>query len=181
MRILVFPVGMAALALAGCKGKTGMSSSFPGPAASSMAAGSFITAPGTFESTGNPGLPGQTVDFRVAVALHGKDLKLDFNYETKASPRDSQLTGSGTQASSAGDVGSAWFCFVEQPGSYWIFDGRAYLKLERAGPTGSLSKSIIQGSHVNRDNPTIPQAVLARLPEKLSQRLSPPPGKLPSI
>lgn len=182
MRIFALLLGVAVLALAGCsKGKTGMSSSFPAPAATSMSAGSFITSPGTYESTGNPGLPGQTIDYRLSVSARGKDLELSFNYEGKVSRRDLDLTGKAEQKSSVSNAGPDWFCFVEKPGTYWIFDGRDNLKLEGLGPQGSPSKNIIQGTYVNRDNPKIPEALLARLPEKLSHRLSPPSGKLPSF
>ena len=177
---VMYLFAILAVASGSCR-KATTHGTFPDPAAVAMATGTFITAPGIYESTNNSGHQGEFVDFRLSISPNGRGLDLMFNYETRPSPRSSDCNGSGTQGGHQDKVHPGWFFFVEKPGTYWFFDGRDHVNLKGHGPGGSPSKSIIRGTFVNRDNPRVPDAVLARLPEKISQLLSPPGDTRPSI
>ena len=174
-------LAIAALAFAGCRKKpVGGYTSFPGPAAVTMKAGDFITTAGVFESTDNPGLPDHFLDYRVSISPPGKTLEMKLHYEMNRLTDISEVSGAGDAQVNV-DVFPGWFCFVEKPGIYWIFDGRNYLRVDSHGPLGGPSKSIIQGNFVNRDNPKVPDAVLARIPEKQRDLLSPTSGERPAF
>jgi hypothetical protein len=174
-----FAVGLAALCLtgAGCR-RSGMPSTFPAAGSSTMAAGTFITAPGVYEWTGQPALPGQFVDYRLSIGSRGKELDLHFYYETRSSPGGSRSDGSGSQPYSEA-ASPGWFFYVEKPGCYWYFDGRDRVHLHGKSPLPVPTKSIIRGSYVNRDNPPVPPALLARLPRRQRELLSPPDDSAP--
>lgn len=146
-----------------------------------MKTGDFITTAGIFESTDNPGLPEQIIDLRLSISPSGKAMEMKLHYETRRSVDDSAVYGSGDEPGAAVNVAPGWFCFVERPGTYWTFDGRNSLCVIGHGLLGSPGKSIIQGTFVNRDNPKVPDAVLARLPAKQRELLSPPSEERPSF
>jgi hypothetical protein len=178
-RRAIFPM-LLAVAVTGCR-EHGNRRTFPTSTAARIIRGGFITAPGIYESTDNSGHHGQFVDFRFSISSSGTGLDLMFHYETRPSLSSSDFTGSGAQGGYQEKVQPGWFYYVEKPGSYWFFDGRDHVYLRRHGPDGNSSKSIIQGTFVNRDNPKVPDALLARLPEKTRALLSPPADARPSI
>lgn len=174
MRAVTLSLTIAILASASCRksSSSSMSSTFPSAAAASTCAGTFITSLGTFESTGNQGKTGQIIDYRLILSQNGKDLGASFHYEMRPSAHESYVVGSGDESTGFERVGAGWFCFVEKPGIYWFFDGRNLVRVHSHGPAGGPQKSIIDGRFVNRDNPKVPDEVLARLPVELSKRLS---------
>ena len=176
MRIVTLTLAFTTLALTACR-KSGSSSSFPTPAALPMAAGTFITGPGVFESVANRDSFGQAVDFRVTATTAGKSVEIALNYEARRSPQASSPAGGGSSSGTTGNLGPDWFCFVEKPGTYWVFDGRRSLHFREHNSLGSRDKSILQDGYLCRDNPKIPSALLDRLPADLSKQLSPPSGK----
>jgi hypothetical protein len=179
--IATLSLAVATLAFAGCrKPPVGGLTSFPNPAAGAMKSGDFITTTGVFESTDNPGLPNHFLDYRVSLSQPGKTLEMKLHYEMNRLADPSAVNGSGDEQVNV-EVFPGWFCFVERPGIYWIFDGKNYVRLDSHGPLGGPSKSIIQGTYVNRENPKVPDAVLARLPEKQRDLLSPPAGERPAF
>ena len=181
-RFAAISLTAATFALAGCrKSPTGVSSSFPAPGAVTIKPGDFITSTGVYESIGHPSLPDQIIDLRLSISPSGKTVEMKFNYETRRSAGSSTVYGGGDRDGPIMDFKPGWFCFVEKTGTYWTFDGRNSLRVDTQAPLAGPSKSIIQGTYVNRDNPRIPDAVLARIPAKQRDLLSPPSKEHPSF
>ena len=170
---LLLAVGL----LAGCKRST---VTFHAPPKlpklpNTMSPGDFIISPGKYH------FEEKNTAHDLEITQSGPDLEWSVS-RSEILPHGGSSGGSG-RGSMQVPEGSAWFVYLEDPGRYWIGNGKDRLDYHLYRGSGSTSGPSIQDGKLLPATPPVPQEVIQHLSAGL-QKLFPPveaPQNRPSI
>ncbi len=174
MRPLVVACVAAIAALSSCHRKT-VKLTPPPVAANTMHPGTFIDSPGSRQFTDRSGT------YKLDVTRSGETVSWDISISQ-------HLSDGGTSGGTAGggmtvDPDRSWFIYMEEPGRYWMCDGKQRLDYYFKDEHGGNSGPAVDGDKVMPESPRVPAELIPRLPPEM-RKLFPdiqPPRKRPSI
>lgn len=140
-----------------------------------LVAGMVIDSAGSWSHTAG------TVTTEVSTSVAGNSVNVTVS---RTERRGHSRSGSSSANSiHLNDPADPWFVFVETPERLWYFDGRGALTYAITDSGGGRSGPAIFGDRLHADSPPVPDALAARLPEKLRKLVPPavPPQEMPSF
>jgi hypothetical protein len=140
-----------------------------------MSPGDFITSPGKFHFEEKDSV------HDIEITRTGPDISWSIT-RSQTLPHGGSSGGSGGGGLRVPE-GSAWFVYLDEPGRYWISNGKDRLDYHLYEGSGSNGGPSIHDGKLLPNSPPVPKEVILRLPAEL-QKLFPPvemPQKRPSI